>query len=85
MSPDRRLRRLEQMVPPTKDLLPAIAVLDGQNIVIDDGSPAIVRWIGKPGSCLPSGVQIVRGIDPRLVFGKQRGMTDGRQSKAKAA
>ena len=69
MTLKHRLLRLEKQVPAPLDLLPWIVLVDDNGLIVDDGSAAIARWIGKPPSSLPVFVQIIRGIDPRLVVG----------------
>lgn len=73
MSVKRRLRQLEKRLPAPQDLVPWIAAVDENGFVLDDGTPAIKGWVGKPESSLPEATQIIRGVDPLLVFGSARG------------
>ncbi|MBX9677751.1 MAG: hypothetical protein K2X38_03225 [Gemmataceae bacterium] len=66
---DRRLRQLEQRVSPCVNAVPAIAVVDDGGQVVDDGSIGITPWIGRTPTSLPTGTQIIRGIDFRRVLG----------------
>ncbi|MFO0863665.1 MAG: hypothetical protein U0744_03225 [Gemmataceae bacterium] len=69
MTLKQRLLRLEKQVPAPQDLLPWIVVVNDNGLIVDDGSAAVSRCIGKPPSSLPVFVQVIRGIDPRLVVG----------------
>jgi hypothetical protein len=62
-----RLARLQRISPQTPH--PSIVFVDDEGRVLDDGSAVIRPWVGRYPTEMPFPVQILGGIDPRLMLG----------------
>jgi hypothetical protein len=68
----RTLARMERACPvPSRPHL-WLACVDDQGRVLDDGSEAARPWVGRHHTELPGPVQVIAGIDPFRVLGRDR-------------
>ncbi len=68
-----RVKRLARAMPPTEPHL-WVACTDADGLVLDDGTEACQRWVGRHYAELPGPVSVVSGIDLRVVVGDAPGL-----------